>query len=426
MNFVNSIDKQRKVPYTFRSSRPELPVETQPSKATHQRTRKHNQRLVFRTIFDHDRISRADVARATGLTRTTVSQVVDTLLRQKLVKEVGMGNSTGGKSPILLSVPNNARQLIGVDLGNTEFRGAIVNLRGQVQHALTMPLDGRQGKDALARAFDLIDALKARATRPLLGIGVGVPGVINPSKGSSIHWAVNLSWLDLPIRALLKKRYRVPVYVANDSHTAVLAESFFGKWKHVNLIVVKVGRGVSAGIFMNGELWKGDGFGAGEIGHVTVVENGPHCHCGHFGCLEAVVSTDAIVQRVRLAAQKGPSLDRKRASKLQALTFDAVVLAAQQNDAAVCAVVRETSQYLGCALANLIAALNINHILIAGPVTSFGESFLNQIRETMGSHALAHLTEGTRVEFSTLGEDIVILGASALLLNDELGIQTLR
>lgn len=397
-------------------------MEINPAKATHQRTRNHNERLVFRTIFDRDRISRADVARATGLTRTTVSQVVDTLIRRKMVKEVGTGKSTGGKSPILLSVPSNARQLIGVDLGSTEFRGAIVNLRGEIQYALTMPLDGRQGTEALEHAYKLIDALKQRATSPLLGIGVGAPGVIDPTKGSSVHWAVNLSWLDLPIRALLKKRYRLPVYVANDSHTAVLAESFFGHWKNVNLLLVKIESGVSAGIFANGELWKGDGFGAGEIGHVTVAENGPPCHCGHFGCLEAVARTDAIVQRARIATGQVPGLLNQRASKLETLTFQDVVWAFGQNDAATAAVVRDTAHYLGRAIANLVAALNIKHIVIAGPVIEFGPSFLCDIRETMLSHSLAHLAEGTLLEYSTLGQDIVILGASALLLNDVLGM----
>lgn len=397
-------------------------METKLTKATHQRTRTHNQRLILRTIFDRDRISRADVARATGLTRTTVSQVVDTLLRQKLVQEVGTGNSTGGKSPILLSVPGSARQLIGVDLGSTEFRGAIVDLRGKIQYALTMPLDGRQGKDALERAYQLIDTLTAHASSPLLGIGVGVPGVINPTKGSSIHWAVNLSWLDLPIRALLQNRYHLPVYVANDSQVAVLAESFFGKWKNVNLIVLKVERGVSAGIFANGELWQGDGFGAGEIGHVTVVENGPLCHCGHYGCLEAVAGIEAIIQRARAAAVTHPGIVQTRVPNLRTLTFEDVVWGSQQNDVTMSAIVSQTGQYLGRAVANLVGAFNINHIVVAGTVTALGEPLLRPLRETVLTHALGHLAEGTLIEFSTLGDEIVILGASALLLNDELGL----
>jgi N-acetylglucosamine repressor len=402
-------------------------MELNPQKATHQQTRDYNQRLVLKTIFDRNEISRADVARLTGLTRTTVSQAVGTLLEQKLVKEIGQGASTGGKTPILLSVPSNARNLIGVDLGSNEFSGAIVNLRGEVRYRLSLPLDGRQGKDALELAYELIDALQVRVTSPLLGIGVGVPGVINPAKGSSVHWAVNLSWLDLPLRDLLQQRYQVPVYVANDSQVAALAESFFGKQRHTNLIVIKVGRGVGAGIVIDGQLWKGDGFGAGEIGHVTVVENGPLCNCGHRGCLEALVSTTAIVQRARAAAaHERKTLLRQKGKTLDELTLNDVVKANEQNDPVARAVVLETGKYLGIAIANLIGALNIKNIFIGDKGTRFGDAFLREIRATVRERALNTLAENTNIEFSSIGTDSVIQGASALLLNYELGINALR
>ena len=299
---------------------------------------------------------------------------------------------------------------------------------GQMGGSLVQPwhwATGRlhSGKDALERAYNLIDALKARATSPLLGIGVGVPGVIDPTKGSSIHWAVNLSWLDLPIRALLKNRYHLPVYVANDSQAAVLAESFFGKWKNVNLIVLKVERGVSAGIFANGELWQGDGFGAGEIGHVTVVENGPRCHCGHFGLFGSSGGNGCdCPARTRRGHNPFRYPTNTGFQRDQTLTFEDVVWAAQQNDPRMNAIVSETGQYLGRAVANLVGAFNIHHIVVAGTVTALGEPLLRSLRETVLTHALGHLAEITQIEFSTLGEEIVILGASALLLNDELGL----
>ncbi len=395
-------------------------------KATHQLTRDHNQRLILRTIFDRNEISRADVARMTGLTRTTVSQVVGALLEQKLVKEIGQGTSSGGKTPILLSVPNNARHLIGIDLGSDEFRGAVVNLRGEIRHSLSLPLDGRQGKDALQLAYDLIDALQERATSPLLGIGVGVPGVINPAKGSSVHWAVNLSWLDLPLRDLLQAHSRVPVYVANDSQVATLAESFFGKWRNTNLIVIKAERGIGSGIVIDGNLWKGDGFGAGEIGHVTVVENGARCNCGHYGCLEAVASTNAILARAKAGAAADHKSVLYKKPRRTPLTIEEVIQASDQNDPVARAVVVETGHYLGIAVANLVGSFNIKHIIIAGSITRFGEPLLTQIRETMRTHVLGHLAESTLVEFSDMGNDVVILGASALLLNYELGINALR
>lgn len=401
-------------------------MESPLQKATHQLTRDHNQRLVLRTIFDRAEISRADVARMTGLTRTTVSQVVGSLLEQKLVKEMGQGTSKGGKSPILLSVPNNARHLIGIDLGSDEFRGAVVNLRGEIRHSISLPLEGRQGNDALQLAFDLMDALQLRATSPLLGIGVGVPGVIHPAQGSSVHWAVNLSWLDLPLRDLLQAHCGVPLYVANDSQVAALAESFFGKWKNTNLVVIKAERGIGSGIVIDGQLWKGDGFGAGEIGHVTVVENGPRCNCGHFGCLEAVASTTAIVQRARAAAAHDRSSRLYRTGRKQEITFDDVVNAAADGDKVARQVVLETGHYLGTTVANLVGALNIKHIVIAGSVARFGDLLLDVVRETMRTHSLGHLAAATEIEFSQMGSDIVILGASALLLNYELGINGLR
>lgn len=238
-------------------------------KATHQQTRDHNQRLVFKTIFDTDAISRADVARLTGLTRTTVSQAVNELLENNLVQEVGPGTSKGGKMPILLSVLPDSRNLIGIDLGSNEFQGAIVNLRGEVRHRVSMPLGERQGEDALRLAYKLIDTLKARSSSPLLGIGIGVPGVVNPGKGPLVHWAVNLNWSNLPLHDLLEERYRVPVYAANDSQVAALAEYFFGKTRNSNLVVISVGRGIGSGIVIDSHLWQGDGFGAGEIGHVA-------------------------------------------------------------------------------------------------------------------------------------------------------------
>jgi len=402
-------------------------MESNPQKATHQQTRDYNQRLVLQTIFDRGEVSRADVARLTGLTRTTVSQAVGALLDLKLVKEIGQGASTGGKTPILLNVSHHGRNLIGVDLSSDEFSGAIVDLRGNVRYRLSLPLDGRQGQDALDLAYELIDALQVRVTSPLLGIGVGVPGVINPAQGSSVHWAVNLRWLDLPLRDLLQKRYQAPVYVANDSQVAALAESFFGKHRHRNLIVIKVGRGVGAGIVIDGQLWKGENFGAGEIGHVRVMEGGPRCNCGHYGCLEALVSTAAIVQRARAAAKAERATRlRVKGKALDALTFEDVVNANAENDPTARAVVLETGKYLGIAVANLIGALNIQHLFIGDYGAQFGQPLLDKVRATAQECALNTLTKNTVIELSEMGAESVILGASALLLNYELGINALR
>jgi len=215
-----------------------------PAKATHAQTRQHNQRLVLRTVYDFGPISRAEVARSTGLTRTTVGDVVGELLDEGMVEEVGRGPSTGGKSPILLSIIGDARQVIGLDLGESVFSGALVNLRGDVRRVVEQPVDGRNGDAALDLVFGLVDELLSESTSTPLGIGVGTPGLVDTRTGT-IRWAVNLDWQDLPLGGLLHERYGLPSNVANDSQAAALAEYTFGAegQRAENLVTIKVGRG---------------------------------------------------------------------------------------------------------------------------------------------------------------------------------------
>ena len=148
-------------------------------KATNQQTRLINEQLVLRTIYDRNPISRADVARATGLTRTTVSDVVEQLLGAGLAEEIGLGRSTGGKAPMLLRVPDEARHLVGIEVGDTHLTGAIVSLRGEVLRRVEVPLDGRDWDMALARLDGLIDELVQPTDAPILGIGIGTPGLVD-------------------------------------------------------------------------------------------------------------------------------------------------------------------------------------------------------------------------------------------------------
>jgi N-acetylglucosamine repressor len=375
-------------------------------KATHQETRAHNSRLVLSTIYDRGPISRADVARLTGLTRTTVSDVVGELIRDGLAREIGRGPSTGGKAPILLEVTDDARHLVGLDLGEKAFRGAIVDLRGEVVSAIEVPVDDRDGDVAIDRVFRLVDRLLATTDRPILGIGIGTAGLIDTTVGTVLQ-AVNLDWRDVPLGALLRARTGLPVYVANDSQATALAEHVFGGPRTSNLIVVKVGEGIGAGLVLGGRLFQGDGFGAGEIGHMTVCPGGTLCRCGRLGCLETVASSRAIV-----ASLAGTGI----------ANLDEAVAALRAGDERVRAVVEAAGRELGLAVAWLVGTLNVERVLLVGSVAEFGEPWLAAVRETMQSSALALITQDTTVEIGRLHDDAVVLGASALLMTRELGL----
>ncbi len=229
---------------------------------------------------------------------------------------------------------------------------------------------------------------------------------------------------DLPLRQVLCERYRLPVYIANASHAAVLAEYTFGRRRNVpDLVVVKVGYDVGAGIILNGEPFLGHGFGAGEIGHMVVVENGERCMCGNFGCLETVSSSRAIVRRAQAIARNDPaSLLNKFAPTPAELDIRAVLCAYEAGEPALRPVVAEVGHYLGIAIASLVSVLSVPYVLIAGSVSNFGQPLLDAITQEVYARSLARVVSQTTIETASLGARIVLLGAAGLLLRYEMGV----
>ncbi len=398
-----------------------------PSKATHRETREHNERLVMRTLYDLGPISRADVARLTGLTRTTVSDVVTGLLDGGVVREIGRGPSTGGKAPTLVEVDDDARQVVGLDLGEQTFTGALVNLRGEIRRTVELPVEGRDGDDALTLLFELLDDLLAAPRPALLGIGIGTPGLIDTRTGT-IRWAVNLAWRDLPLAAIVAERYDTSVYVANNSQAAALAEyTYAGENRVPNLVAIKVGRGIGAGLILRGALFQGDSFGAGEIGHTVVDEGGAECRCGRRGCLETLAGTRGIEARATELARATPgSRLHERARTDGALRFADVVDALEHEDPIARQVAAEAGAQLGRAVASLTGALDVERIVLLGPVTDLGRPWLDAVRREAGRGALALLADRTEVVVGRPASNVVVLGASALLVTSELGLSLAR
>lgn len=392
-------------------------------KATHEQTKTHNKRLILKTIYDQRQSSRISIAHSTKLTRPTVSSTVAELIEEGLVEEIGQGPSAGGKRPILLSMVDDARHLIGLDLANREFRGGVLDLRGKIVHYARVPVDEIGGQAALEQVYSLVDQLVAAATSPLLGIGIGTPGLVDARAGL-VRKAVNLDWQDLPLRDLLGARYNLPIHVANDSHVAALGEYIFGRRQgQPNLVLVKVGRGIGAGIVINGQLYYGDASGAGEIGHVAVVDNGEQCLCGHFGCLETVASARAIVKRARAIFFADPhSMLHRFAARPEEIDTDIVLRAFEAGDQTLHEVIAEAGRYLGIAVANLVGVLNMKYIFIGGSMARFGEPLLAPIRQQMKQRSMGMLADETQVILSSLEQDIVVLGATALVLTNELGL----
>jgi N-acetylglucosamine repressor len=384
-----------------------------PEKATHRQTRTFNQQLVLRALHDHSPLSRADLARLTGLTRTSVGDLVRTLIDSGLLEEIGRGRSSGGKSPILLRVAPDGRHVIGLDLGGVQFGAGVVNLHGEVLRSIRQPLEGRDGNAAVELVLQLVEILLADVRPPLLGIGVGVPGVIDTSTGT-VRWSVSLDWADLRLGPLLEQRFGVPVVVANDSHAAALAElTFFRRPRPNNLIVIKVARGVGAGIILNGELFQGDGHGAGELGHISVGSATAPCRCGGKGCLETLASMSALVDA---AGPIEPSV----------IDDSSLVAALHAGVPGIRRIVLDAARELGIAVGWMTGVLNVRHVLLVGPVAAFGDAWLSEVRHFARSSVLPMLAQDTQIEFGNVHDDVVVLGASALLMEQQLGLALVR
>jgi predicted NBD/HSP70 family sugar kinase len=401
-----------------------------PVKATHQQTRAHNSALVLRALYDHGPVSRAEVARRTGLTRTTVSDLVNDLLADGLAEEIGRGPSTGGKSPILVRLGDDARVVIALDVGERVFEAAIVNLRGVVRRRVSRVVDGLDGDAALAVVHELIDELRDGPNGTLLGIGVGTPGLVDTTTGT-IRWAVNLDWQDLPLAAILRERYGVAVVVANDSRAAALAVHLFdGESRPNNLVAVKVGRGIGAGVVIGGQLFHGDSFGAGEIGHIVVDPAGERCHCGRLGCLETVAAAPAILRRATEAARSDPSSGIGRRLKAsgtrRAIELTDLRDALDEGDPEALRIVEAAGRALGAVLAALTGVLDIHRIVLLGSVSDLGEPWLRAVRGEALSRSLGPVGRATDIDLVRPSVNEVVLGASALLITNELGLVVQR
>jgi predicted NBD/HSP70 family sugar kinase len=296
--------------------------------------------------------------------------------------------------------------------------------------------------------YQLIADLLAMAERPVLGIGVGAPGLVDTGQGRVVY-AVNLEWYDVPLAALLRKRFDLPVHVANDANAAALGEFIFGSHaasrRHrdrksnghaepvgagtelqpsapSNVVVLLAGRGIRAGIVMHGGLHLGDYFGAGEIGHLVVEPGGQRCVCGNDGCLETVASTVALQRRAQVTLPRAPAMAGAAAAAGEPWTTDELLALHGGGDSSVAALVAQSGAAIGIAAASLVTVLNVERIVVAGSLARFGEGLLGPLRVAMAQRALPLLADRTTVTLSELGADIVILGTAALLLNQELGL----
>lgn len=381
-----------------------------------------NKSIILNIIRLHGPISRAEIAKLTKLTPPTVTNIVGELLESKLVVESDLGESTGGRKPIMLRINSSAFYVIGVDAGAKRVKAVTATLDGNVVQQVIEKYPSILTVEAfLAAVKSAVVKVKEATKAPsgaFLGIGVGMHGLVDPNKGLSI-FAPHLNLHDIPIKSFLEKELNLPVEVDNDVRALALAESWFGQGQGIaDFIVVNVGTGVGAGIILDHQLYHGTSFTAGEMGHTTIDVNGPKCSCGNYGCVEALTAGPAIARRVQQAIRLGKKsvLEEMVNGNLEEVTGELVYRAAQQGDPVAIEVLADTGRFLGIGIANLINTLNPTRIILTGGVSRAGGFVLNSLKETVRTRALSAPAKAVSIVISELGANATAIGAVTLLL----------
>jgi glucokinase-like ROK family protein len=384
-----------------------------------------NKAIVLNMVWRSGPISRADISRASGLNRTTVSSLVDELIAGGYVTEVGMGESALGRKPIMLKPNPQVGVIIGVELGVNFVRLIASDIMANVVARSELAIHPDDGVDAIVES--MVNAIKSTAAsvpptlQGLIGVGVGVPGLVRANSGV-LAFAPNLRWKDVSLRAMMENQLGVPVFVDNEANAGAIGEKWFGAGVGVqNMVYLSVGIGIGVGIVINGELYRGSMGYAGEMGHFTIQPDGPECGCGNRGCWETLASERAALGRATQAIRDGrPTILARRAS--ERLTVDELAKACSDGDEVSRRALAETGKYLGIGIAGLINTFNPDLVIVGSTVGCCSQLVLDEAEKEIRARGLTQLAGEVRVVQAALGQDACAIGGISLVLNDLLSL----
>src|SRR4051794_17207222 len=355
--------------------------------------------------------SRAELARRTGLSRTTISSLVADLQTAGLVAEGEAGGDGGpGRPGVLLTLKPSGGALLGIDFGHTHLRVAIADLSSNVlaerHRALDVDRAAQTALDAAAKMVDeVLEETGSDRTR-VVGVGVGLPGPLDATSGKVGSTVILPGWAGLQPAAELERRLELPIVVDNDANLGALAEHAVGAGRGVpDVVYLKVASGIGAGLILGGRLHRGASGIAGELGHVLSSPDGLVCRCGNRGCLETVAAAPAL-------------LDLLRSSHSHDLAIPDLLRLAADGDLGVRRVFTDAGRSIGRALADLVNTVNPGLIIVGGELSAVGDPLLDGIRASIERYALPAAAAATEVVPGVLGDRAEVLGAIALVASD--------
>jgi len=366
-----------------------------------------NRSNLLNGIKTQGEVSRVALAHMTGLSAATVTTITGQLIQEGLVFEKTTGDSTGGRPPIMLALNPRGGFVIGIKLMEGHAVGALTDLNATILSKDSIDLTDKQVETSVEILVTLVNRLiqvSGIRENQLMGVGIGLAGVVDFTHGI-VRQNPFFGWRNIFLRDLLETRMRVPVYIDNDVNALTLSEKWFTKGlPEDNFIVITVGRGIGMGVMINGQIYRGKGGGAGELGHVTVDPNGPLCDCGKHGCLESFISENALVETAR--REVNPEIN----------DMGDLLRRVKEGKPGAGEVLIRAGTLLGRQMANLVNILDPKLIILSGEGIRMGEVFLSAIRAAFHDNVMPGLAEDTEIRINTWGDDIWALGAASLVI----------
>lgn len=372
-----------------------------------------NESLIVNTIRRRGPISRVDIVKLTGLTAPTVTNISSKLITHGLIQEYMVGEYSGGRRPVLLKANSEKTNMIIVDIRSKEMVGYLINGGLEIKQEICRDIQKLEQEKILSLLEDVIAECHASEDGQLaLAIGIIVRGPVLSREGLSL-FSPSAGWRNVPLKYIVEKRFQLPVFVENDMRAMALGAYHYGPYRDVkNAIFLGVGGGIGSGIILNGELYRGLGDSAGEIGHTVVDTNGCLCSCGNRGCLEAMASESALVNRMVKSIMAG---ERSLVSQivkndLQAIRPKHIYAAAEEGDLLSIQKLQYVAQYIGMGVANIINIFNPQLVLVGGGIVK-GRRFMEEtMMQVIKERALASCYSQARIEFSSEGRQDALKG----------------
>ena len=379
---------------------------------------------ILKVIRDNGSLSRADIAKLTGLTPASVTNITKFLLEDKYLIESKIGESSGGRPPIILEINPNARYIIGVSIGIGNIEVVITNLNAEVVFRKAIEVqEERYNKELIFNELiKLINEVVKESeieNTEILGIGIALHGIVNVKEGIS-KYSPYYAWENVDIKGILEEKLNYPVYVDNDVRAMAIGESLFGVSKGIsNFITISISNGIGAGIIINNIPYYGVDYSAGEIGHVVVEGDGDKCNCGNYGCLETVASNNNITKKaIKLIKQGTNSVLKELKADINQLTIEDISEAAKLEDELAISIIKEAARYIGIAITNLINILNPTSIVVVGEIFENTFYAIETLNEIVKNRGMKLSSENVRIIKSMLGRDAAVVGATTLVIQE--------